>query len=178
MCKCKLPYDICGAPLALSLSIVPYLVFKLQTITCTLSSWVSTLFQMSGTKTINEAFLAACRNGEEAKVNAAIVLGVDINTKDSKGQTGLIFAIWKKHEHIVDILLALPDIDINGKNIKGGFPLSAAAYHGLSSVVAKLGRMPGLRGVNHQADAGGWNPLSLATHNGKDKQAAAFLAIL
>ena len=169
MCKCKLPHDICGAPLALSLSIVPYLVFKLQTITCTLSSCSSTLIQMSGTKTLNVLFLDACRNGEEAKVNAAIVLGVDINTKNSEGKTGLYIAIRNIHEHIVDILLARPDIDINGKTNTGAFPLLVAAYHGLSSVVAKLGTMPQLRGVNDQG-GGGWTPLSLATHFGKDNK--------
>ena len=125
---------------------------------------------MAGTKTINEAFLAACQNGEESKVYAAIELGVDINTKNRKGQTGLLFAIWKKHEHIVDILLAREDIDINAKSNNGSFPLWAAAGNGLSSVVAKLGRMPGLRRDNDQGGDGGWTftPLSLATHFGKD----------
>ena len=127
---------------------------------------------MAGTKTINEAFLAACQNGEESKVYAAIELGVDINTKNRKGQTGLLFAIWKKHEHIVDILLAREDIDINAKSNNGSFPLWAAAGNGLSSVVANLGRMPGLRRDNDQGGDGGWTftPLSLATHFGKDNK--------
>ena len=99
-------------------------------------------------KTLAELFLAACENGEEAKVNAAIVLGVDVNTKDAGGDTGLNWAIFKKHENIVDILLAHPLIDINGKTNNGVFPLSLASAWGLTSVVAKLGRMPSLRGVN------------------------------
>ena len=107
--------------------------------------------------------------GERAKVNAAIVLGVDVNTIDALGQTGLIWAIFKKHENVVDILLAHPDIDINGKDNSGWFPLQLAARNGLTSVVAKLGRMPALRGVNDQG-SGGWTPLSLATQYGKDKQ--------
>ena len=99
-------------------------------------------------------------------------LGVDINTKDATyGWTGLIWAIQNKHEKIVDILLAHPDIDINGKTNSGACPLSLAAWHGLTSVVAKLGRMPALRGVNDQAGPEGSTPLSLATSNGKDKQA-------
>ena len=121
-------------------------------------------------KNIDKLFLSACQNGEEAKVNAAIVLGVDVNTKDTYGNTGLILATSKKHENIVDILLSQPAIDINGKANKGGFPLEIAAYNGLASVVAKLGRMPALRGVNdHNA---GRTPLSNATYNGKDKQVA------
>ena len=125
---------------------------------------------MSGTKTIDEAFLDACNNGDKAKVNAAIVLDVDINTKNSEGKTGLYIAIRNIHEDIVDILLARPDIDINGKTNTGAFPLLVAAYHGLSSVVAKLGTMPQLRGVNDQAGAGGLTPLSLAIHFGKDNK--------
>ena len=99
---------------------------------------------MSGEKTLNELFLAVSENGEEAKVNGAIVLGVDVNTKNTAGETGLILAIWKTHKNVVDILLAHPNIDINGKANKGGFPLWFAAENGLTSVVVKLGRMPAL----------------------------------
>ena len=128
---------------------------------------------MSGEKTLNELFLAACRNGEDAKVNAAIVLGVDVNTEDAtNGWTGLIEAISSEHENVVDILLAHPNIDINGKSNNDSFPLLLAAAHGLTSVVAKLGRMPALRGVNDQGGYNGWTPLTIATYNGKDKQAS------
>jgi|ERR1712192_10643 len=121
-----------------------------------------TELQMSGEKTVNEVFVEACKNGEDAKVNAAIVLGVNVNTKDA---TGLMWALANKHENIVDILLAHPDIDINGKDNAGVFPLSIAAGLGLTSVVAKLGRMPALRGVNDQGFNGS-TPLSLATNGG------------
>ena len=125
---------------------------------------------MSGEKTLNELFLDACEKGEEAKVNAAIVLGVDVNKKEAaKGATGLLWEIKHKHENIVDILLARPDIDINGKTNNGFFPLLVAAGFGLTSIVAKLGRMPALRGVNDQ-DYNGCTPLSYATSNGKNKQ--------
>ena len=117
---------------------------------------------MSGEKTLNELFLAACRNGEDAKVNAAIVLGVDVNTKDTTyGCTGILWAINDKYEDVVDILLAHPNIDINGKANDGGFPLSWAAARGLPSVVAKLGRMPALRGVNDHGCRGS-TPLSIS----------------
>jgi len=100
-------------------------------------------------------------------VNAAIVLGVDVNTKDaSNGWTGLLCAIGSKHENVVDILLAHPPIEINGKDNGGYFPLWYAAERGLTSVVAKLGRMPSLRGVNDQGGQYGWTPLSVATCNG------------
>ena len=124
---------------------------------------------MSGRNNLDDLFLEACKNGDEAKVNAAIVLGVEINNKDADGWTGLLWAIVNKHEQIVDILLAHPLIDINGKASSGRFPLPLASLHGLTSVVAKLGRMPALRGVNDESS--GKTPLSWATNNGKDKQA-------
>ena len=103
---------------------------------------------MSGNKTLNQLFWEACSEGEEAKVNAAIVLEVDVNTKDGKGRSGLVFAIVNKCENIVDILLANPDIDINGKDSNERFPLWIAAWKGWSSVVGKLAKMPALIGVN------------------------------
>ena len=81
--------------------------------TDTLSNHTTSWLKMSGEKSLNELFLEACENGEEAKVNAAIVLGVDVNTKYTNGQTGLILATWNQHENVVNILLAQPDIDIN-----------------------------------------------------------------
>ena len=133
---------------------------------------------MSGEKSLNELFLEACENGEVAKVNAAIVLGVDVNTKDTHSQTGLIWAILRKHENIVDILLAQPAIDINGKDNSGWFPLWAAADLGLTSVVAKLGRMPALRGVNDQGGLFERTPLNLATTQGKESKGAMVGSLL
>merc|ERR1719209_2521763 len=77
-----------------------------------------------------------------------------------------MWAIKKKHESAVDILLAQPAIDINGKANGGWFPLQVAASWGLTSVVAKLGRMPALRGVNDQGGIQGRTPLIWATYNG------------
>ena len=62
--------------------------------------------------------------------------------------------------------------DINGKTNNGWFPLSQAAWHGLTSVVAKLGRMPALRGVNDQGGLFERTPLNLATTQGKESKGA------
>ena len=130
---------------------------------------------MSGKKTLDELFLDACQDDRGEKVKAAIELGVDVNTKDAafgrrNWRTGLMCAIGRKNENVVDILLAHPPIEINGKDYGGYFPLWYAAERGLTSVVAKLGRMPALRGVNDQGGYG-WTPLSVAACNGKDTQA-------
>ena len=101
---------------------------------------------------LSELFLKACKNGELAKVNAAIVLEVDVNLKNENWPQSppLILAIRGKHEAVVDLLLSQPDIDINAKSGRT-FPLALAASLGLTSIVAKLGRMPSLRGVNERA---------------------------
>ena len=127
--------------------------------------------EMSETRTVSEVFLDACRNGDEARVNFAIKLGVDVNTGDGEGRTGLMWAIWREQETIVDILLAHRDIDINATTRRGTSPLSLAASRGLTSIVAKLDVCgcwggPGLVGVNHQGF--GRTPLSWATNNGED----------
>ena len=58
---------------------------------------------------LRELFLIACKNGEEAQVKAALVLGVDINFKsDPRSETGLMLAIRGNHEGVVDILLTHP----------------------------------------------------------------------
>ena len=125
---------------------------------------------MTQTRTVSEVFLDACRSGDETRVNFALKLGVDVNTGDGEGRTGLMLAIWGEHEKIVDILLAHRDIDINATTKRGTSPLSLAASRGLPSVVAKLDVRGcwgehGLVGVNHQGC--GRTPLSWATNNGR-----------
>ena len=120
-------------------------------------------------------------------MNAAIVLGVDVNFKsEQRPVPGLMLAIRGNHEGVVDILLSQPKIDINSSD-KDNFPLALASFFGMSSVVAKLGKMPTLRGVNGKAFVGSFDndeifgrllstvskvangkstPLSLATQKG------------
>ena len=97
--------------------------------------------------------------------------GGPLCTGDGEGRTGLMWAIWREQETIVDILLAHRDIDINATTRRGTSPLSLAASRGLTSIVAKLDVRgcwgePGLVGVNHQGF--GRTPLSWATNNGED----------
>ena len=121
-------------PVVAVVTIIRYARSESWACTDTLSNHTTSWLEMSGEKSLNELFLEACEDGEEAKVNAAIVLGVDINTKDAtSGWTGLMWAIAYRHESIVDILLAHPAIDIKGRGSSGRFPLPLAALHGLAS---------------------------------------------
>ena len=101
---------------------------------------------------LSKLFLRACKNGEAAKVNAASILEVDVNLKNENCwlQNGLILAIRGKHEAVVDLLLSQPGIDINAKS-RRTFLLALAAALGLTSIVAKLGQMATLQGVNERA---------------------------
>ena len=83
-------------------------------------------------KTVGEAFWDACKDGNDEKVNAALVLMElgDVNIEDAEGRTGLILAIKKRDENIVRILLARDDIDISVKDKDGNNPLHIAAAEG------------------------------------------------
>ena len=83
-------------------------------------------------KTVGQTFRDACKDGNEEKVNAALVLMElgDINMKDAEGRTGLILVIKKGDENIVRILLARSDIDISVKDKDGHTPLHIAATEG------------------------------------------------
>ena len=59
-------------------------------------------------------------------------------------------AIRGKHEAVVDILLSQPNIDINATSGRT-FALALVASLGLTSIVAKLGQMDTLQGVNERA---------------------------
>ena len=83
-------------------------------------------------KTVGQTFRDACKDGNEEKVNAALVLMEwgDVNKNNPEGRTGLILAIKKGDENIVRILLARSDIDISVKDKDGHTPLHIAATEG------------------------------------------------
>ena len=81
-----------------------------------------------------EEFLNACFEGNVEGVRAALQSGVDVNTRDSydserarlsgvsqylaKGKTGLMWAVMRKHNSVVELLLSIPEIDINAEDSK------------------------------------------------------------
>ena len=60
-----------------------------------------------------------CEKGDLEEVKAALQSGVDVNTKGEDGQTGLILAVGKKHNSVVELLLKTPNIDVNLKSDRG-----------------------------------------------------------
>ena len=69
-----------------------------------------------------------CMDGKLAEVRAALARGEDVNEKDSIGTTALMFAVLKKHNSIVKLLLDQPAVDVNVKDKWGQTALHRAAY--------------------------------------------------
>ena len=58
------------------------------------------------------SLIGPCRNGHTQEVKRLIESGVNINHMDLFNQTGLMWAVAKGHNNIVELLLSQPDIDL------------------------------------------------------------------
>ena len=81
---------------------------------------------------VAEQFLDSCFNGSSEGVRSALQSGVDLNTRDTSeservrssgihegyaiGKTGLKWAVMRKHNTVVELLLGTPGIDINAED--------------------------------------------------------------
>jgi len=70
-------------------------------------------------------------------VKAALQSGADVNTKDEKGMTGLIWAVVSKNNEVLKMLLNVPNLDVN--SVAYGLYDGYMAY-GLSALHAAVGR--------------------------------------
>ena len=67
-----------------------------------------------------------CEEGDLEGVKAALKRGVDVNTLNEYGRTGLMKAVINNHNVVVALLLNSPNIDVNQKNDKGTCALNFA----------------------------------------------------
>ena len=67
-----------------------------------------------------------CENGDLEGVKAALKNGADVNTKDEDDRTGLMRAVYKHHNSVVELLLKTPNIDVNQKDNYGRCALHLA----------------------------------------------------
>lgn len=111
---------------------------------------------MSGSKTLNECFLEACKNMDAKKVESAINLGCDINCVDPKFKYSAL--MWSSGPYfnyeIMNLILQQPGIDVNydRKNPVAG-ALHAACYYGNPAAMTLLSSVRGLN-VNIQDTEG------------------------
>ena len=69
-----------------------------------------------------------CRDGDLERVKLALQRGVDVNTKDKNGRTGLMQAVRNNHNSVVELLLNKPNIDLNFKSGRGNCALLQAVH--------------------------------------------------
>ena len=64
----------------------------------------------------DDLFLAACWDGDDAIVEEALRVGVAPNCCDKDGVTGLMKAITRANQEVVNLLLQHPKTDVNHRS--------------------------------------------------------------
>ena len=107
-----------------------------------------------------ENFFAAIKQDNAQKVNDLLVRGFDVNTIDSKGQTGLSIALRESSPKVVEILINWPKLDTNKLNAQGESVLMLAAIKGELELADRL--------IKKGADVNktNWTPLHYAASGG------------
>lgn len=103
----------------------------------------STLAQRADT-IIQDIFLEACKSNDLEKVKNCVGLGVDINSKDVSGYTGLYLAARENSLDVLDYLLDRTKINVNCRTFNKLTPLMIAFIRGHSEVVWRLCLVPGI----------------------------------
>lgn len=105
-------------------------------------------------------FFRAVRADNPSGVADLIKRGFDPNTIDEKGQTGLLIAMREPSPRVIEVLIASPKTNVEGRNAQDESPLMMAALKGQQDIVAKL--------MARDADVNkpGWTPLHYAASGG------------
>ena len=123
------------------------------------------------------------KDGDLAGVRAALARGEDVNLKDSRNSTGLMWAAYEMHNAIVSLLLDQPTVDLNccdsngetaliyaiaapqrDKNIKREIDYHAVEEYGNVEAVRLLLADPRLTTQNQRLH-NGWTPAMFAIVN-------------
>ena len=86
----------------------------------------------------DQRFLNLCRDGDIEGVQAEIDNGANVNEEDDSGWTGLMWALGKRHNNVVQLLLNHPQIDVNKVDIEGACALHFAVFFDNHEVIAAL----------------------------------------
>jgi len=117
-------------------------------------------------------FINAAASGDIELVRRLLAEGVDANTVDQLGRTGLINAAWRGHTDIVELLAgAGVDIDATDDNGRTGLMWSAINGH-----YATLRRLLAYDAYVDPVDGEGLTPLMRAAWNGHTGVVRALLA--
>ncbi len=105
-------------------------------------------------------FFVAIRRDDASTITALLARGFDPNTRDPKGQNGLLMALSEPALKAAQALLDAPKIDVEARNKAGESPLMIAALHGQIDMVREL--------IAKGADINkpGWTPLHYGATRG------------
>ena len=103
-----------------------------------------------------EDFFTAILRDDPATITALLRRGFDPNTRDAKGQVGLVIALKQESDKAFDALLAARNTQVEARNAQDESPLMMAAIKGNVEAVRKL--------IARDADVNktGWAPLHYA----------------
>lgn len=113
-----------------------------------------------------EDFFTAILRDDPATITALLRRGFDPNTRDAKGQVGLVIALKQESDKAFDALLAARNTQVEARNAQDESPLMMAAIKGNLELVQKL--------VERGADINreGWAPLHYAASAGLEHSVA------
>lgn len=106
-----------------------------------------------------EDFFAAVRSDNESAVVALTLRGFDLNTRDEKGETGLLIALRLGSIKVADFLLKQNTVTVEARNAQSESPLMMAALKGHLAQAKRLIQ----RGA--EVNKPGWTPLHYAASN-------------
>jgi uncharacterized protein len=115
-----------------------------------------------------EDFFIAINRGDGRTVATLLERGFDPNSRDPKGQTGLILALRDDSPLVADALWKSAQLDVNAENASGETALMMAALRGLVPWMQRLLE----RGARIHKD--GWSPIHYAA-TGQEPKAVALL---
>ena len=106
-----------------------------------------------------EDFFAAARSDNESTMVALALRGFDLNTRDEKGETGLLIALRRGSLKVAHFLLKQNVVAVEARNLQGESPLMMAALKGHLAQAQRLIQ----RGA--EVNKPGWTPLHYAASN-------------
>ena len=111
----------------------------------------------------HRTFYQLCYDGDIEGVQAAIDNGADVNEEDNKGVTGLMWALYRNHNNVVQVLLHHPQINIDIVNEDGNSALHWAVWNdNHEGLAALLAQHDDLTIIINKRDVDGWTPIMLA----------------
>lgn len=119
-----------------------------------------------------EDFFVAIARDDASAITTLLLRGFDPNTRDPKGQPGLVLALQADSLKAFDALLVMRNLDVEARNAKDESPLMIAALRGHVQAVKAL--------IERDADVNkpGWTPLHYAATGTTPRQAEIVALLL